>query len=384
MTELLGKTLGQYQIVEFTRDTGAILVYKGFQPNMNRFVLVKVLKSHEPHAVQSFMQQNELLAQIQHANILPVYDSGQAEDVSYRVMRFAEGGVLQDQMMQYYNLSAVTRLMSGIVAGLEKIHAKGFIHGNLQPGNIYLDEAGQPLLTDFGTPRTSASPVTPFMSPEQVQGGMVDKRTDVYALGVLLYVLATGATPPAGGVVSLRAKRPDLSESVEKIVFKAMAQNPDARFQSVHEFQNALFAALQPVVPAVPAQAVSQPQAYQPVPYRRGPNWAAIILGIFLVAVIIGGMGFVFGWWGNRASEPVAGVPIEPPVEAPPPTQLPEIPEVPIEQPTEAPITPPDNGKPIQLPEVCNSIIGTGGIVFVGGALSARKRFSSKRRGRKL
>jgi len=359
MSDLLGKTLGQYQIVEFTRDTGPTLDYKGFQPNMNRFVMVKVLKSHEPLALQSFTQQNELLARIQHTNILPIYDSGQAAGVAYRVMRFAEGGILQDRLMQYFNLSAVIRLMAGIVAGLEKIHGQGYVHGNLQPESIYLDETGQPLLTDFSLSWSASTPITPFMSPEQVQGGIIDKRTDVYALGVLLYILVTGEVPPAGVIVSPRSKRPDLPESVEKVIFKAMAQNPDARFQSTREFQNALFAAIQPVAPV---QAGSLPLAYQPVPYRRGTNWAAIILGILLVAVIVGGMGFVFGWWGNQASEPSTGVPIEPPVEAPPPTQLPEIPEVPIEPPEEAPITPPEDGQqPIQLPEVCNSVIGTGG-----------------------
>ena len=381
MSDLIGKTLGQYQIVELIQDVGTALVYKGFQPSMNRFVTVKVLKSQDPLLVQAFTQQNELLAQIQHPNILPIYDSGQAESLVYRALRYAEGGVLQNHLMQYYNLEIAIGLMSGIVAGLEKIHAQGLIHGNLQPGNIYLGEAGQPLLTDFGLPKTAADPITPFMSPEQVQGGIVDKRSDVYALGVLLYVLATGATPPAGVVVSLRAKRPDLSESVEKLIFKAMAQDPDARFQSVREFQNALFTALQPVVPV---QAMSQPQAYQPAPYRRGTNWAAIILGILLVIILVGGAGLILGWWGNQASEPGTAIPIEPPVEAPPPTQLPEIPEIPVEPPTEAPITPPEDGSPSQLPEVCNSIIGAGGIVILGGVLAVQKRSASKRRDHNL
>lgn len=380
MSDLIGKTLGQHQIIELTQDTGSTLVYKGFQANMNRYVTVKVLKSQDTVKMQDFSRQTELLAQFQHPNILPVYDSGQAQGIAYRVLRFAENGVLQNHLMKYYELNTAVGLISGIVAGLEKIHAQGFVHGNLQPGNIYLDETGQPLLTDFGLPKAPTDPITPFMSPEQVQGGIVDKRTDVYALGVLLYALVTGETPPSGVVVSPRAKRPDLPESVEKVIFKAMAQNPDARFQSARELQSALSTALQPVVP-VQAYA-SQPQTYQTAPYRRKTNWAAIILGVLLVAVLIGGAGFVFGWWGNQASEPVTGVPVEPPVEAPP-TMAPGEPEVPIEPPAEAPVEPPeepqptpppDGEAPIQLPAVCNSLGVAGGLVLLGIVSTFRKR----------
>ena len=99
-------------------------------------------------------------------------------------------------------------MISGVVAGLEKIHAQGYVHGNLEPGNIYLDEGGVPLLTDFGLPKPPGAPLTPYMSPEQSQGGIVDRRTDVYALGVLLYEMLTGETPPPGVVVSPQGQTP--------------------------------------------------------------------------------------------------------------------------------------------------------------------------------
>jgi serine/threonine protein kinase len=213
MSDLTGKTLSQYQIVERLQDTGSALIYKGFQPNMNRYVLVEVLKSHDPAAVQAFNQQSELLAQIQHPNILPIYDSGQAEGLNYRAMRYAEGGVLPDHLLPYYDPGEAAGFLSGVVAGLVQIHAHGWVHGNLAPENIYLDENGQPLLTDFGIPRPAGAPVTSYLSPEQVQGDIVDQRSDIYALGVLLYTLLIGETPPAGVVVSPRAKRPDLPAS---------------------------------------------------------------------------------------------------------------------------------------------------------------------------
>ncbi len=378
MSELIGRTLDQYQIIELIQDTGSTKVYKGFQSSMNRYVAVEVLKSQEQQAVQDFMHQSELLANIQHPNILPVYESKQAEGLAFRAMRFAEGGVLQAHLTQYSNLNAAAVLISGVVAGLGKIHAQGYVHGNLQTNNIYLDEAGQPLLTDFSVPQTSAQ-ITAFSSPEQRQGGVVDKRSDVYALGVLLYTLLTGATPPAGEVVSVRNTRPDVPDAVEKVIFKAMAQDPGSRFQSAHEFQNALSVAMQPVTPA-PAAVAPQPQAYQPAPVRSGPNWAAIILGILLVVVVIGGIAFFANQQGSQASPGAPAAPVSPPVQAEPPKE-PEQPEAPIEAPDDSPpANSPGTGEPIQLPEVCNSLGIAGGFILLGSVLNFRRRSSSKRK----
>jgi len=387
MSDLLGKTLGQTQITELIRDSGVTLLYKGFQPGMNRYVMVEVLKSSDVAAVQAFTQQTELLAQMQHANILPVFDSGMVEGQAFRVLRYAEGGVLQDHLMQYYDPGKAAGLLSGVVAGLEKIHTQGLVHGNLEPTNIYLGEAGQPMLTDFGLSRAAGAAITPFLSPEQVQGAVVDKRSDVYALGVLLYTLLTGQTPPAGVVVSPRAKRPDLPETVEKVIFKAMAQNPEARFQSARAFQLALNNALQPVVPAQPA--ASQPQAYQPAPpspVRQGTNWAAIILGLILVMILCGGMVLLFNWWNNRPADSTPGEPVEPPAEIIP-TKAPEQPEQPIEPPeaTQAPEEPvsteePGEGGPPQLPGVCSSAGFSGGFFLLGSVLLIRKRSAFRRK----
>jgi len=159
MSELIGKTIGQYQLVELIEDTGTSWIYKGFQPNMNRYVAVKVLKSLDPAAVGTFDQQNALLAQIQHPNILPIIDSGQVDGLAYRVLRYVESGVLRDHLFEYYDPRKAAGLISGVVAGLEKIHAQGYVHGNLEPGNIYLDENGAPLLTDFGLPKPPNAPL---------------------------------------------------------------------------------------------------------------------------------------------------------------------------------------------------------------------------------
>ena len=100
------------------------------------------------------------------------------------------------------------------------------------------------MLTDFGLPQRVGVPTNVYMSPEQVQGGAVDRRSDIYTLGVLLYEMLVGEPPPAGSVVSPRARRPDLPQDLEKVIFKAMAQNPDQRYQTAAEFSQALDEAL--------------------------------------------------------------------------------------------------------------------------------------------
>jgi serine/threonine protein kinase len=297
--------------------------------------------------------------------------------------------VLQAHLGQYYDPGNAAGFLSGVIAGLTQIHARGWVHGNLEPGNIYLDESGQPLLTNFGLPKAAGVAITPYLSPEQVQGGVVDKRSDVYALGVLLYTLLTGQTPSPGVVVSLRAKRPELPEVVEKLIFKAMAQNPEARFQSVQAFQNALTSALRPVVPAQATS--SQPQTVppgSPPSVRQGTNWTAIILGLILVIVICGGVGLLFGWMNNRegdagdlepTSPPAEIIPTEAPepTEPPEPTEAPEPTDIPEEpQPTE----PPEGGTPPELPEVCNSAGFAGGFFLLGSVLMFRKRSGYKKK----
>jgi len=130
---------------------------------------------------------------------------------------------------------------------------------------------------------------------------------------VLLYEMLAGEAPLPGVVVSPRGIRPDLPEAVEKVIFKAMAQNPDARFQSAREFQNALSSALRPVVPvqtSVPQSASPQPiqTSAPPPPVQKKTNWAAIVLGVILVIVICIGIVWIFNWLNNQDGQ----TPIEP------------------------------------------------------------------------
>ena len=388
MSEYLGKTIGEYQIVEMVAEDETTTVFKGFQPSTNNYVLVTALRPHvarDAANVQRFLQAAQLAAQLHHPNILSVYASGQAEGLSYRVTPFIEGGTLRDNLFWFQEVNAMLNLIGHITSALEYIHTQGYIHGNLKSSNTYLDFQRNPLLSGIGATLTSAAVPDAYVSPEQAQGSIVDKRSDVYALGVLVYELLVGETPPPGMVVSLRSKRPDLSESIERVILKAMAQNPDQRFQSAAEFQNALQIAVQSPLqagafPVTPAPAVSQNvQVSQP----KGTNWTAIILGGLLLVVLCGGFSFfilprLMGDQGTDIVQPTAIQPLpEQPTVAPPPELPPEAP--PIEQPPEQlpeqlpeePSEPPGGGG---LPDICGSIGGVGGLVFVSVMMTRKQR----------
>lgn len=302
MSEFLGKTIGDYQVVEDLDDSGDTMVFKGFQPSMNRYVAIKILKpsaTRDPNALQRFLQQGELLARMHHPNLLDVYISGQEEGVFYRVERLAEGGSLRDHLNRFQDMKLALGLFEQIVAGLEYIHAQGYVHGNLEPRSIYLDDRQAPLLGGFGTPPSQTQPPSSYLAPEQVQGGVVDARADVYALGVLAFEVSTGQAPPPGMVFSLRTHRPDLPEALEQTVLKAMAQSPDQRFRTVGEFLAAMQNALQepvqvqpsfyqPASAPAPIPSVSQTVTVQSQKGRT--SWLAIVMGIIVIGLLcIGG-----------------------------------------------------------------------------------------------
>ena len=297
MTNLAGQTLGQYQILEIIH-TGANTVYKGFQPGMNRYVAVKVLDSSQtgnPAFVQQFQQDMQFIAGLEHPGLLPVLDYGQQTEWLYLVTRHVESGTLQDRLSQsyQYNLQQAQQLIRPIADALDYLHSQGAVHGNLKPANILIDPQGQPLLTDFGYTQgiDVGQQENAYLSPEQTQGGTVDRRTDVYALGVLLYHMLTGETPVPGVVPTPRLKRPDLPVEVEQIILTAMAQYPDQRYPSARDFNHALETVVRPQPAPVPITVPPPPAvqaAPQPEPEKKGSSpliWVGLAVVILLVSI---------------------------------------------------------------------------------------------------
>jgi serine/threonine protein kinase len=404
MSDLSGRTLNAYQLIDEIDDSGSALVYQGFQPEMNRYVAVKILKpsaARNPETVERFTRQGALVSQIQNPRILEVFETDQAEGMHYRAMRLAENHSLREHRDWFMNPQASLALFGEIAEGLEVIHTRGFVHGNLKPSNILLTSDRHVLLTDFGLPVTPpVGQAPPYLAPEQVQGGVVDKRSDVYALGVLLFETLVGEAPSAGVVVSAHARRSDLPQAVDQVIFKSMAQNPEQRFQSPLEFMNALRNALtipepQPVYPPPPPTPSPVPSVAQSVTVQRegksGSGWVALSVGaIILIGLCVGAFLLYWVFMGGQNTAPSG--PTQPPsitqvlpTQEPRPTRQPlERPTRPPEQPTESapendqPIYPPPNesapggGLP-QLP-ICGSTGFIGGALLLGGVYVSLQR----------
>lgn len=268
MEELVGKTLGQYQIMAEVGRGGMATVYRGYQTSLNRSVAVKVLAGELARNAgfrERFQREAHAVAQLAHPNILPVYDFGedQAGGVVYLVTQFVDGGTLATRMKNPVSPNKAARIAAQIARALDCAHARGIVHRDVKPGNVLMTRDDHPLLADFGIAKilaetrltqTGASMGTPqYMSPEQAQGSHADHRSDIYALGVMLYEMLAGVLPfqadtPVGLLHQhvheppppLREHAPQVSRRLEKIVMRALAKDPAERFATAGEMADAL------------------------------------------------------------------------------------------------------------------------------------------------
>ena len=268
--DLSGKILGHYRLIAKIGKGGMADVYQARQESLDRTVALKVLPStlRQDDTFQArFEREARAIARLHHPNILTVYDYGEQDDLTYIVMEYSPGGTLQDRMRRPLSLQEAIEIACHLGRALDYAHRHGVIHRDVKPSNVLLTEEGWPLLSDFGLvkiahestgiTRPSTSMGTPeYMSPEQGQGKPVDHRTDIYALGVVLYEMVTGQPPftadsPVGLILqhateSLpppRLHRPDLPAGVEAVIVKALAKAPGDRYASAGDMVDALQAA---------------------------------------------------------------------------------------------------------------------------------------------
>jgi len=274
------KTLGRYNIERVLGKGAMGVVYEGVDPRLGRRVAIKtILKAHLDEDTgkdfaMRFVREAQAVARLNHPNIVQVYDFGEENDIAYLVMEFIKGKELKNffDANERFDLKEVVRIMGELCEALEFAHAAGIIHRDIKPANVMIDTQGRTKLTDFGVARVQDSDKTSvertqagtmvgtpaYMSPEQITGGTIDKRTDVFSAGIILYQFLTGEKPFTGSGAWTIAKKiiqeeppapSTLNNAVtplfDAVVNKALSKDPNTRYPSARELGLGLLRALE-------------------------------------------------------------------------------------------------------------------------------------------
>lgn len=333
MSSLIGRKLGQYEVVELLGKGGMATVYKGYQASLDRYVAIKVLPPHpgmDDQFIERFRLEAKTIGSLQNPNILPLYDYGAEDDVLYLVMAYVAGGSLADYLDGALEPRQIEKWLRGIASGLDFAHRRGIVHRDIKPANILIDSDGHPLLADFGVVKMLASGTnltgtslvgTPaYMSPEQGQGLEIDGRSDVYSLGVMVYEMLTGQHPyradtpmqtilkhitdPVPDIMTLR---PDLPAALGDVMARVLAKDPKDRYstaiafaedfsKAIHNNDDSLVAARK----SMPLESAPLPTVKLDAPTSAAPTTGTQVASQTIVVrettnplVIIGGFGII-------------------------------------------------------------------------------------------
>ncbi|HYX12629.1 MAG TPA: Stk1 family PASTA domain-containing Ser/Thr kinase, partial [Candidatus Acidoferrum sp.] len=255
---------GRYRIQRKLGAGGMADVYLAEDQELGRRVAIKILNSrhgNDDQFIERFRREAKNAAALNHPNIVSIYDRGEAEDTYYIAMEFLDGRTLKELIVGRgaAPINVAIEYARQILSALRFAHRHGIVHRDIKPHNALVDGDGRVKVTDFGIARAGTSQMTEtgsivgtaqYLSPEQAKGGEVDPRSDLYSLGVVLYELLTGKTPFDGETpVEIAMKhlsttpkppsklRPDVPRELDMVVMRALAKNPDERYQSADEME---------------------------------------------------------------------------------------------------------------------------------------------------
>ncbi len=270
---LIGTTINGYEILSQVGQGGMATVFLARQQSMDRNVALKFLPKqflNDDTYLQRFEQEVKIVSQLEHRNIVPVYDYGEHEGQPYIAMRYMPAGSVDDLQRQgFIPIDRVLNIVEQIAPALDYAHSKDILHRDLKPSNILLDDGGGAFITDFGIARilseqgtaitTQGVVGTPsYMSPEQAQAHKLDGRSDVYSLGVMLFEMITGRrpfesdTPYSIAVMQVTTPPPSpreyneaVTSAIEKVILKALRKKPEKRYENATELATALKLAIE-------------------------------------------------------------------------------------------------------------------------------------------
>lgn len=275
MSPMTVSRIGRYEIKALVGAGGMGSVYlaRDTNPNTNRLVTVKVLNANleSGDLRERFARESRALATLSHPNIVNIYDSGEFQGAPYIVMEFVRGETLAEKIKRRapLTMSEKLKMMAELCEGLAHAHEAGIVHRDIKPANLMVDQHGRLRILDFGIARVAegsmtrvSAPVTQFnmrigtpgyMSPEQIEGGEVDRRTDLFAAGVVFYELLSYREAFSGGSTRqienkilqsepppLTSLVPGLDPEIAAIVAHALEKDPAKRYQDAESFEQAL------------------------------------------------------------------------------------------------------------------------------------------------
>jgi serine/threonine protein kinase len=318
MANLIGQCLGQYEIVSLLGKGGMAAVYRARQATMEREVALKVIKSDvvdNERLVQRLEHEASTLSLLNHQHIVKVFDYGQQGETIYLVMELLTGGSLADLIKRgRLPLDSASRILGQIASALDFAHHRGVIHRDLKPQNVLFSDDGNAVLTDFGLAKvlhsstllSQSSTITgtpSYMAPEQWRGQGVDARTDVYALGIIVYEMVTGRPPFAAetmyNMLHLHVNEPpppirdpETPAGIGQVVEKALAKDPGQRFESVSAMAAAFDAALheRPLANPITRESPARRRAAKSAQQRPNSRIFAVLgSAVFvMIAVVVG------------------------------------------------------------------------------------------------
>ncbi len=267
------RQLGRYQLQRVLGRGAMGVVYEGIDPKLNRQVAVKIIlknqindKALEAEYSARFIREAQAVARLNHPNIVTVFDFGEENDVAFLVMELIRGSELKDYFdeKKSFSVEDAVRMISELLDALDYAHKSGIVHRDIKPANVMLDGQLRVKLTDFGvarlsdanSERTQAGTMvgTPsYMSPEQIEGAPVGPRSDIFAVGIILYQFLTGEKPfHAPGLWAIQKKimqedpilpsvlNPNINPAFDAVVLRALAKKPDDRYPDAAAFKDEL------------------------------------------------------------------------------------------------------------------------------------------------
>lgn len=320
-------TIGKYEDLQLIGQGGMAEVYIGTDPTLHRKVAIKLILPHfadKSDFEARFQREAKTIANLRHANIVQIYEYSIEDGNPFMVMEYLDGGTLSEILAKYKEagrpmpLEEAANILDKIASGLDYAHKRGLIHRDIKPANILFSEDGEPIVADFGIVKlldegaaltqTGGVVGSPrYLSPEQASQNEVDKRSDIYSLGIVLYQMVTGEVPFEGDLVSVMMQHvndppespitinADLPHSIANVVLKALEKDPDNRFNSVGEmakaFRGSLDGTFEDIVASTiesvpPSETIISKPKDKPVPKSSSGKMIGIIIGIVLLAVV--------------------------------------------------------------------------------------------------